>query len=113
MLYVLKKEQIEHARLRALAQAIVSKEKGKEVFDDYMKVAFPWLETQKRRDKDDHIRVLKEEVKKGGLRIVPLWEERMHSRLKHRIVEREKTAPVRSRKELNEFYAKIGKASPL
>ena len=31
MLYVLKKEQVEHARLRALAQAIISKDKGKEV----------------------------------------------------------------------------------
>lgn len=112
MLYVLKKEQIEHARLRALAQAIVEKEKGKEVFDEYMKVAFPWLETTKRREKDDHIKVLMEEVKKGSLGIKPLWQERARSRMKHRVVEREE-GPKKSREEMNALYARLGKVIPV
>ena len=112
MLYVLKKEQIEHARLRALAQAIVEKEKGQEVFDDYMKTAFPWLETSKRREKDDFIKVLQEEVKKGSLGIKPLWQEKMRSRLKHRVVERE-DAPKKTREEMNALYAKLGKVIPV
>lgn len=113
MLYVLKKEQIEHARLRALAQAIIAKDKGKEVFDEYMRVAFPWLETKKRREKDDHIKVLLEEVKKGGLSIKPLWQEKMHSRLKHRVVEREKVPVVRSKAEQDRLYARLGKVIPV
>ena len=115
MLYVLKKEQVEHARLRALAQAIIAKEKGKEVFDEYMKVAFPWLETQKKRDKSDHVQILLEEVKKGGLSIKPLWQEqKMRSRLKMQVVEREEpTAPKKSREELNELYSKLGKVIPV
>ena len=60
ILYVLKKEQIEHARLRTLAQALVDKEKAVEVFQEYQKTAFPWIATQKRRDKEEHVRLLLE-----------------------------------------------------
>ena len=111
MLYVLKKEQIEHARLRALAQAIIEKDRGKEVFDDYMKVAFPWLETQKGRDRNDHIQVLMEEVKKGGLSIKPLWQESaVRSRMRTRVVER---ASPKSRDDMNKLYSKLGKVIPV
>jgi hypothetical protein len=116
MLYVLKKEQIEHARLRALALAIISKDKGKEVFDDYMKVAFPWLETQKMRDRGDHVRILLDEVKKGGLSIRPLWQEtKMRSRLRTVVVNRdpkpENTAASNASK--NELYSKLGRIVPV
>lgn len=109
---MLKKEQVEHARLRALAQAIVEKEKGKEVFDDYMRVAFPWLETSKRREKDDHIKILLEEVKKGALDIKPLWQDRVRSRLKHRVVERAEGAP-KTKEEMNRLYNKLKKVTPV
>lgn len=115
MLYVLKKEQIEHARLRALAQSIIAKEKGKEVFDEYMKVAFPWLETQKKRDVSEHIRILNDEVKRGGLGIKPLWsgqDSRMRSRLKTKVVERE-GAPRKSSEQMNKFYEKLGRVVPV
>jgi hypothetical protein len=115
MLYVLKKEQIEHARLRALAQSIIAKEKGKEVFDEYMKVAFPWLETQKKRDHAEHIRILNDEVKKGGLAIKPLWkgqENRMRSRLKTKVVDRT-DAPRKTAEQMNQLYKKLGKVVPV
>jgi hypothetical protein len=112
MLYVLKKEQIEHARLRALAQSIIAKEKGKEVFDEYMKVAFPWLETQKRRDTEEHVRILMDEVKKGGLGIKPLWQgqDKMRSRLKTKVVER--TASAKTPMQQSKLYEKLGKVVP-
>jgi hypothetical protein len=115
MLYVLKKEQIEHARLRALAQAIISKDKGKEVFDDYMKVAFPWLETQKQRDRSDHVRILLDEVKKGGLSIRPLWQEtKMRSRTRTVTVNRDsKPATAASRAASNKLYSKLGRIVPV
>jgi hypothetical protein len=112
MLYVLKKEQIEHARLRALAQAIIAKEKGKEVFEEYMKVAFPWLENQKRRDKDDHMRLLMEEVKRGGMHIKPLQEVRAKSRMRTKIVSTE-GSKQRPRAERDRLYSKLGKAIPI
>jgi hypothetical protein len=115
MLYVLKKEQIEHSRLRALAQAIINKEKGKDVFDEYMKVAFPWLETAKQRDKTNHVRILMEEVKKGTLGIKPLWQEtKMRSRLRTRVVEREeKPASPKTREGMNKLYSKLGRIVPV
>jgi hypothetical protein len=120
MLYVLKKEQIEHARLRALAQAIIAKEKGKEVFDEYMKVAFPWLETQKKRDTSEHIRILKNEVEKGNLGIKPLWQgkDKMRSRLKTKVAARaeERTRAgdkTKSPEEMNRLYQKLGRVVPV
>ena len=113
MLYVLKKEQVEHARLRALTQAILNKDKGKEVFDEYMKLAFPWLETQKVRDKDDHVRILLEEVKKGGLTIKPLWQDKaLRSRMKTKVIERTAAPPKKTREEMNKLYGKLGKVIP-
>jgi hypothetical protein len=114
MRFVLKKEEVEHARLRALAQAIIEKDKGKEVFDDYMKVAFPWLENQKGRDADVHRRILMDEVKRGGLAIKPLWEDtKMRSRLKTKVVERSAPAREKSPAEMNRLYAKLGKVIPV
>lgn len=113
MLYVLKKEQIEHARLRALAQSIIAKEKGKEVFDEYMKVAFPWLETQKKRDTAEHVRILMDEVKKGGLGIKPLWQgqDKMRSRLKTKVVERAEAQ--RTPEQLSKLSKKLGRTVPI
>jgi hypothetical protein len=114
MLYVLKKERVEHARLRALAQAIIAKEKGKEVFDEYMKVAFPWHETQKKRDTSEHIRILKAEVEKGNLSIKPLWQgkEKMRSRLKTKVVDRTE-GQAKTPAQMNDLYGKLGKLVPV
>jgi hypothetical protein len=113
MLYVLKKEQVEHARLRALAQAVINRDKGKEVFEEYMAVAFPWLETQKKRATADHVRILMDEVKKGGLGIKPLWQQQMKSRMKVNTVERQQQpARGKTRAELNDLYEKLGKVKP-
>jgi hypothetical protein len=108
ILYVLKKEHIEHARLRALAQGIVNKEKAVEAFEEYQRTAFPWIETQKRRDAQDHIRLLAAEVKRGALSIRPLWEKPVRSRLKTRIVGR-----ARSEQEMGDLYEKLGRTVPV
>jgi hypothetical protein len=114
MLYVLKKEQVEHARLRALAQAILDKDKGAEVFNDYMKLAFPWLETQKKRNDSEHARILADEVKRGGMQVRPLWQERkMRSRIRTKHIERSAELSPRSREDLNKLYAKLGKTIPV
>ena len=109
ILYVLKKEHIEHARLRALAQGIVNKEKAVEAFEEYQHTAFPWIATQKRRDAQAHVKLLADEVRRGGLSIRPLWEKPLRSRLKTRIVERSQ----RSEKEMTKLYEKLGTVVPL
>jgi hypothetical protein len=113
-MYVLKRDEMEHARLRALATAIINKEKAVEAFDDYMKAAFPWLETQKHRDRQDSIKLLNEEIKRnaGGFSIKPLWAEKnkIRSRLKTKVVE---GSIPRSKKEMDSIYNKLGKTIPV
>jgi len=111
VLYVLKKEQIEHARFRALAQGIVNKEKAVEAFEQYQRAAFPWIETQKRRDAEAHIKLLVEEVKRGTLGIRPLWEKPIRSRMRTRIVQRDEA--VRSEKSMDDLYGKLGMVVPV
>jgi hypothetical protein len=88
MLLILKKEQVEFARLRVLTQSLVNKEKGPEAYDEFRKMAFPWVETQKGRDRMAHIKILQEEVKKGVLGIAPLWEnnQKIKSKMRTRVV---------------------------
>lgn len=107
ILFVLQKEQVEHARLRALAQGIVNKEKAVEAFEEYQRTAFPWIETQKRRDAQSYIKLLSDEVKRGALGIRPLWEKPMRSRLKTRVV------PRRSEKDMDDLYSKLGMTVPV
>jgi len=111
-MYMLKREHVEHGRLRALATAIINKEKAGEAFDDYMKTAFPWLETQKGRERQSSIKVLQDEIKRaaGGFAIKPLWQEnKIRSRLKTRVVD----GPPRSKQEMDRFYSKLGKTIPV
>lgn len=79
-------ESTEHARFRALAQVMIDKEKGVEAFDEYMKVAFPYLESVKRRDREVYIKELQQWVKenKTGIKVTPLTQPKATSRLKTR-----------------------------
>lgn len=109
----MKQEEIAHARIRALAQIMVNKEKGPEVFEEYMKSAFPWIETVKRRTNAEQIKLLQEEVKRYGAIAIkgPLWQKKaIRSRLK--TVEVEKGSSSRSTEDINKLYAKLGPVLP-
>lgn len=114
-MYVLKREHVEHGRLRALATAIINKEKAGEAFDDYMKTAFPWLQTQKGKQHQESIDQLKAEIKRAskGYAIRPLWEQKskVRSRLKTKVVEG--SIPKKSKKEMDALYSKLGKTIPV
>jgi hypothetical protein len=116
MQYVLKRDLIEHARFRALATAITNKEKASDIFEEYRKEAFPWVETQKNRDAENTKRLLQEEVKRGALGIRPLWEatKKVRSRMKTRIIEAERPnpPPQRSKEEMAKIYSKLGTVKP-
>jgi hypothetical protein len=117
MQFVLKKEYVEHARLRALATAIVNKEKAGEAFDEYRKEAFPWVETQTKRDNAAHAKLLQDEVKRGVLGIRPLWEAnqqaKVRSRMKTKVVAAEKPLldkrpPGSTDPKMKNIYSKLG-----
>ena len=85
---MLMKERIDHAKIRAIVQGMIDKEKGVEVFEDYMKVAFPWIAVASRREKDAYIKVLQEEIKRthGALQITATHAppSKVRSRLKEK-----------------------------
>ena len=114
MQYVLKRDLIEHARLRALATAMINKEKAPEIFEEYRKEAFPWVETQKKRDNDATIKILNEEVKRGGLSIKPLWEatKKVRSRMKTKVIEAERPILEKSKEDMARLYSKLGTVRP-
>jgi len=107
-------ENIEHAKFRAQAQIHMDKEKGVEAFEEYMKIAFPYLESVKKRERSDHIKALESWTKQGPLKITPMLAPRMQSRLKHKIVEVDRDRdPKRDPKKANDLYKKLGKSLPV
>ncbi len=105
-----KQEEINHARLRALSQILMDKEKGIEAFEAYMKSAFPWIESSKNRDRASQIKKLQEEVNKGPMSVQPLWQKPIKSRLKAKL-----EVPGFSKKEMDEansLYKKMGRVIP-
>lgn len=101
----MKLENIEHAKFRALAQITIDKDQGLEAFEDYMKIAFPYLESVKQREKADHIKALEGWVKKGPLKVTPLLAPKLQSRMKHKVVEAEKKWDPNAS---NRLYKKLG-----
>ena len=85
-----KQEDIDHARLRAVVQVLVDKESGAEAFEDYMKIAFPYLEGRKKQKKEEVREQLLSWVKGGALKVTPQEDikKRGRSRLKERVVAR-------------------------
>lgn len=98
-------ETIEHARFRALAQIIIDQKKGVDAFEEYMKIAFPYLEVTKKRDRDQYINILSKEVKKGPLRVRAMQQPKAKSRLKQKIINRTKEST-------NKLYSKLGSRLP-
>lgn len=83
----MKQESIEHAKFRALAQIIIDKEKGIESFQEYMKLAFPYLEASKKRDRESFIKKLSDEVRRGAIAVKALPVPKFQSKLRTKIME--------------------------
>lgn len=97
-------ENIEHAKFRAQAQIFMDQEQGVEAFEEYMKIAFPYLESVKQREKSDHIKALEDWVSRGPMKITPMLSPKMQSRMKHKVVA---TDHKRDPDKANKLYEKI------
>ena len=102
----MKLETIDHARLRALAQVVIDKDKGIEAFEEYMKIAFPYLEATKRRDREEHIAILQREVRRGVLKVTPVETPEMKSRVGAAKSRRQRMATP---DEEARFYRRLGR----
>lgn len=110
MVLLMKLEAIEHAKFRAMSQINVDKDKGVEAFEDYMKIAFPYIEAQKGRDKQEHLERLKQEIGRGPVSITAVMQTKMRSKLKTKMVQRKKP---QSREEADDLYKKLGDSIPI
>ncbi len=102
---LIKKEDIEHAKFRALAQIQISKKEGVEAFEEYMKVAFPYLQAEKQKRHSAAIKVLEAEIKRGAFSIRPQQPLVMKSKMRGRILSRTKP---QSPQQADDLYRKMG-----
>jgi hypothetical protein len=89
------------SKFRALAQLIVDKDKGIEAFEEYIKIAFPGVESAKNREKSDVHKQLKNWTESGAIRITPMEEPGGRSKMKTRKVQVTKDARAQK------FYDKL------
>jgi len=102
----MKLETIEHARFRAISQIIIDKDKGVTAFEEYMKLAFPYLEATKNKDRQDNIARLKEWVDRGPFAVKPLQVPNLKSRI---AAAKNRMAPPKQANE-GQLYKKMGRS---
>ena len=76
-----------------------------EAFEEYMVIAFPYLEATKRRDKDQFKKLLEMEVGRGAIGVTPVMPGGLKSKLKSRLVKR---ASPPTKVESDGLYQKLG-----
>jgi ACT domain-containing protein len=86
---LIRKDQIEYAKTRAIVQAIYDKENAQTALDQYRDAQFPYYQKLNRQEKDDRIKQLKEWIGQGSMTIRPLWAKKAKSRLKTKALSRD------------------------
>lgn len=105
----MKQENIEHARFRALAQIMINQDKGVEAFEEYMKIAFPYLEATKRRHSESVAKMIDQEIKRGAFAITAQAQPVLRSKMKSKIAARKEEM---TKKQANDLYGKMGRSIP-
>jgi hypothetical protein len=113
MLYLDRVEDIEHAKFRALVQALMTvgaenQEAGVNAFEDYMNKAFPTLKNKKKKKEELAREVLKQWVGHGPLGITPLGnpDQRVRSKMVHKIASVETGAIAKATARIGGIRAK-------
>jgi hypothetical protein len=76
-------------RTRAIVQAVVNKDAADEGLKNYSDHLMPYLVRIKKDDRQQHIKRLMDEVKRGALQVTPVMQKQVKSKLKTKVVERE------------------------
>jgi hypothetical protein len=93
-----------------LTQAQINPGEGPKAYDEYVKIRYPYLETAKKREKEDTVKVLLEEVSKGPLVIRPMGDPAVKSKL-HTKIHRTEHADAHATSE--RLMKKIGRSMPV
>lgn len=111
MLWLIKKEQIEHAKIRANAQLLIDKEAGVKAFEEYMKEAMPYMEAIEQQKSAEIKQALEREAKRGPMRVSPLSPMSLKSKILE--TEAKSGGAVRTPEQQNVIYSKISRAIEL
>jgi len=109
ILLLMKQENIEHARFRALAQIMINQEKGVEAFEEYMKMAFPYLEATKRKQSEGVAKMIDAEIRRGAFAITPQAQTPIKSKMHSKAATRKVGL---TRDQADSLYGKMGRAIP-
>lgn len=91
IMYVMHKEEAEHAKFRALAQLLVDKEAGVKAFEEYFDLAFPHVKKEAQREGMSLAKALQKEVSRGPIAVSKVGDnKKVRSRLKVRYNKRSK-----------------------
>lgn len=75
-------EQAEHYRFTIMAELELDKEKAVNMFSDYFKLAFPFVESSEKQKSDQMAAIMKREIASGPLAMTPLKAKKMRSRMR-------------------------------
>lgn len=101
---------MEHEATRVLVQAQLNPEAAAKAFEEYVKIRYPYLETEKKREKDGIVKQLFDEVKRGPLVVTPMRDSGdVRSRLRKKAEPAVAAQPGRT----DGIMRKLGRSVPL
>jgi hypothetical protein len=98
---IVRRDQIEYTKTRALVQAFINHEEAQKGLDTYRDALFPYFQKQQKDQRQSHIQRLIAEVSRGPLSVTPIEQRKARSKLKTRIVERSKDEAVEATRRLS------------
>jgi hypothetical protein len=110
LMLIIHKDRIEHAATRLLTQAQINPQAAPKEFEEYVKVRYPYLETAKKREHDESIKMLLDEVKRGPIVIRPMGNANISSKLYKRIKKHDEAS---ARAVTSRLSKKMGGAVPI
>jgi len=85
---LLRRDQVEYTRTRAIIQATINKDAADEALKVYRDTLMPYLSRIQKSDRNQHIKHLMDEVARGPMSIAPVMQKQVKSKLKTRHVAR-------------------------
>lgn len=85
---LLRRDQIEYFRTRALIQSIINKDAADDALKSFRDVLMPYMVRIQQTDRSQHIKYLMDEVARGPMSIAPVMQKQVKSKLKTRHVAR-------------------------
>ena len=101
---LIRKDQIEFLKVRALIQATVNKEAADKALSEYRDAQLPYLPKVQKDDRSMHIKKLMEEVGRGEMSITPVMQKRVKSKMRHKVVQRDEARNAQA----NRIAKKVG-----